>query len=75
MTCQMWIDRISTINKCLPLMKLNGQKLSDEKIISDVITSNLPGVLAVDFMKEGGDDLTDIEDARKVLKPLEKADR
>eukprot|EP00957_Ditylum_brightwellii_P106145 8097169-Ditylum_brightwellii.AAC.1 len=75
MTCQMWIDRISTINKCIPLMKQNGQQLSDEKIIADVITPNLPGILAVDFMKEGGDNLTNIEDAIKVLKQLEKADR
>eukprot|EP00957_Ditylum_brightwellii_P041961 3177793-Ditylum_brightwellii.AAC.1 len=75
MTCQMWINQISTINKCLPLMKQNGEQLSDEKIIVDVITPNLPGVLAVNFMKEGGDDLTDVKDVIKVLKRLEKADR
>eukprot|EP00957_Ditylum_brightwellii_P106506 8126018-Ditylum_brightwellii.AAC.1 len=75
MTCQIWIDWILTINKCLSMMKKNGQQFLDKKIIADVITPNLPGVLAVDFMKEGGDNLTDIKDAIKVLKQLEKADR
>eukprot|EP00957_Ditylum_brightwellii_P178999 13634879-Ditylum_brightwellii.AAC.1 len=56
-------------------MKLSGQKLLNKKMIMDVITPSLPGVLAVNFMKEGGDDLTNIEDAIKVLKRLATANR
>eukprot|EP00957_Ditylum_brightwellii_P198664 15141548-Ditylum_brightwellii.AAC.1 len=56
-------------------MKPSSAKLKGKKIISDVVTPNLPSILVVDFIKEGGDDLTEIEDMLKILKRLEKAER
>eukprot|EP00957_Ditylum_brightwellii_P191845 14604803-Ditylum_brightwellii.AAC.1 len=61
--------------KCLQFMKPNGIKLKGEKITSDITTPNLPGILTVNFMKEGGYNLADIKDVLKILKRMEKTER
>jgi hypothetical protein len=45
----LWINRMKNINSYLPYMKRNAVPLSDEDLIAEVITPNLPSAWVKDF--------------------------
>ena len=67
------MEKITTINSYIPLLKDKVKKLDEETIIEDVIAPNLNAALAVEFLRHGGDEVTKLNDVKKLLKKLEKA--
>jgi hypothetical protein len=49
MTVKQWVNRIENINSYLPLMKPNTQAFTEEDLINEVITLNIPSVWEKDF--------------------------
>eukprot|EP00957_Ditylum_brightwellii_P197307 15032050-Ditylum_brightwellii.AAC.1 len=53
LSCGEWIGQIHEINNMLLLLQSRATSLSEEEIMDDVITLNLPGSLVVSFIKDG----------------------
>jgi hypothetical protein len=49
MTVKQWINRIENINSYLPLMKPNARAFTEEDLINEVITPNIPSICEKDF--------------------------
>ncbi len=49
MSVKQWINRMTSINSYLPLMQQNGQSLSKEDLIAEVIAKNIPNAWVKDF--------------------------
>jgi hypothetical protein len=49
MSVKQWINRIKNINSYLPLMQPNGRSFSEEDLIAEVISKNIPAVWVKDF--------------------------
>jgi hypothetical protein len=49
MTVKQWINRIKNINSYLPLMKPNARAFTEEDLINEVITPNIPSIWEKDF--------------------------
>jgi len=49
MSVKQWINRIKHINSYLPLMQPNGWSFSEEDLISEVISKNIPAARVKDF--------------------------
>jgi hypothetical protein len=48
-TVKQWINRIKNINSYLPLMQDNGHAFSEEELIAEVISKNIPSAWTKDF--------------------------
>ena len=80
LSAKKWINRIKFINAHLPLMKDKGKKLSEEELIENVITDNIPDEWSVFFKAREGhrknkiaEVLTILLDAEEEI-PLSKGD-
>jgi hypothetical protein len=80
MSVKQWINRIKNINSYLPLMQDNGRAFTEEELVSEVISKNIPSAWVKDFrmfklhlktrVKDVLTDLTMIEEQVKThLKP------
>jgi hypothetical protein len=80
MSVKQWINRIKNINSYLPLMQDNGRAFTEEELVSEVISKNIPSAWVKDFrmfklhlktrVKDVLSDLTMIEEQIKThLKP------
>jgi hypothetical protein len=49
MSGKQWINRIKNINSYLPLMQPNGRPFSEEDLIAEVISKNIPAAWEKDF--------------------------
>jgi len=49
MSVKQWINRIKNINSYLPLMQEDGRAFSEEDLIAEVITKNIPSAWNVQF--------------------------
>jgi len=49
MSVKQWINRIKNINSYLPLMQPNRQSFSEEHLIAEVISKNIPAAWVKDF--------------------------
>ncbi len=49
MSVKQWINRIKNINSYLPLMQDNGRAFTEEELVSEVISKNIPSAWVKDF--------------------------
>jgi len=49
MSVKQWINRLLNINSYLPLMQRNARSFSEEDLIAEVISRNIPAVWMKDF--------------------------
>jgi hypothetical protein len=49
MMVKQWINRIKNINSHLPLMQPNGRSFTEEDLITEVISKNIPSAWIKDF--------------------------
>jgi hypothetical protein len=50
MSVKQWINRIKNINSYLPLMQPNGRSFTEEHLITEVISKNIPAAWIKDFI-------------------------
>jgi hypothetical protein len=49
MSVKQWVNRIKNINSYLPLMQENGRSFTEEELVSEVISKNIPSACVKDF--------------------------
>jgi hypothetical protein len=49
MSVKQWVNRIKNINSYLPLMQENGRDFTEEELVSEVISKNIPSTGVKDF--------------------------
>jgi hypothetical protein len=79
MSVKQWVNRMKNINSYLPLMQVGGRSFTEEELVSEVISKNIPSVWIKDFrmfklhlktrVKDVLTDLTMIEEQIKTPKP------
>jgi len=70
-----FLKRLDFMNNSLPKLKDGGTSLSKADLNELCITKDISVSMALDYLKQGGDQLTDMDDIKTLLTRLERADK
>ena len=73
MTAAKWTDQIEAIVERLPLLEKSAEKMDEREIVRKIITKNIPSSWEKDFILKEGDKAKTLEEAKKILKIVERA--